>query len=326
MGLFRRKPKKQPLDRIGAFGKLPFTPEFIKSYGGHPFVKAWDQWFQKAYTALHYDLGEHCKQYLHHMPDYQFLHYNGPKESPYIGSVFNRRDAGGRRYPFVIVRQIRTPLAWEFAGTLPLFYDDFLAYSEYWVSQHSHDLSMKQLHQSIQNMRYCSYPLEKSKILPYTLEQLKSLTVQDLMGNDFDNQQELLAWQQCQQTWIKQCHYILSSSKEQVIKLPIRSSKSLRAVVVFYLQLLHELINLNSLNWQLYWQYGNDNQTPQCYLSLRDIKPQEWQVFVNPDYILTNCYVVPNNSDTCISSTELVLSSDMDLLKAVEYLVKNTYI
>lgn len=321
MGLFRRS-KKQPLDRIGAFGKLPFSPEFIKSYGGHLFVKQWDQWFQQAYRSVHYTLGDQCKTYFQTMPDYQFLHYNGPNQLPYIGSVFNCQDAGGRRYPFVIVREVKTALAYEFAAALPLFYDTFLAYSERWIQEDSHDLSMKQLHQAIQSMLNYSYPLDKSSILPYTLEQLRSLTIEDVVASD--QMEAIWDWQQNNQQWLRECRQILHHPHRQVIALPIVNANALRIMVVFYLQLLHELVNLNRLTWQLYWQWGSSQYTPQCYLSLRCLQPQEWQVFVDPDYQLVETYGQFNyQPDNTLPTNYRPLKPDTDLLTAIECLVQS---
>lgn len=319
MGLFRRS-KKQPLDRIGAFGKLPFSPEFIKSYGGHLFVKQWDQWFQQAYRSVHYTLGDQCKAYFQTMPDYQFLHYNGPNQLPYLGSVFNCQDAGGRRYPFVIVREVKTALAYDFAAALPLFYDAFLAYSECWIQNDSHNLSMKQLHQAIQSMLHYSYPLKKSSILPYTLEQLRSLTIEDVVASD--QMEAIWDWQQYNQQWLRECRQILHHPHGQVIALPIVNTNSLRIMVVFYLQLLHESVNLNRLTWQLYWQWGSSEYAPQCYLSLRRLQPSEWQVFIDPDYQLSNMYNQTfNNSHTLSQPSSAVLKPDTDLLTAIEHLI-----
>lgn len=319
MGLFRRS-KKQPLDRIGAFGKLPFSPEFIKSYGGHLFVKHWDHWFQQAYRSVHYTLGDRCKAYFQVMPDYQFVHYNGPNQLPYVGSVFNCQDAGGRRYPFVIVREIKTALAYEFSAALPLFYEGFLAHSEYWIQNISYDLTMKQLNQAIQHMAQYNYPLDKPTILPYTLQQLRSLTVADVVASE--HLETIWQWQQCHQQWLKNCRQILQNPQQQVIALPIQQTRSLRTIVVFYLQLLHELVNLNHLTWQLYWQWGSNQYAPQCYLSLRSLQPSEWQVFIDPDYQLSNLYnQACNDSQTLPPLSSAILKPDTDLLTAIECLI-----
>lgn len=320
MGLFRRKPKKQPLDRIGAFGKLPFTPEFIKSYAGNPFAKAWDQWFQKAYSALHHDLGGSCKQYLLGMPDYQFVEYRGKSKTPYIGCVFNRQDAGGRRYPFVIIREVKNSLAREFAGALPLFYNQFFAFSEYWISHHSGELTMKQLHQAIQDMKRYSYPLERAPTLSYTKDQLQQLTIADLVRQDSQQPHDLLKWQGQHVKWLQHCNAILQAPTNQVIAFPIYNPELVRSVVVFYLQLLHELVDLNQLDWQLYWQYNNDTQPAYCYLSLRRLAPHEWQTFVNPQYRLTNCYNVAWVDEEYTNSS-LAIDTDMTLLRAIDCLI-----
>lgn len=104
-----------PAPSLSAFGKLPTHGDFVRHQAGSDAVRALDEWLQHGLFFAQAQRSPRLEEAYGEAPALAFLFRRDVRHAPLLGVLRPSRDSAGRRFPFVIVRELGPgePSGWD---------------------------------------------------------------------------------------------------------------------------------------------------------------------------------------------------------------------
>lgn len=111
---------------LSGFGKLPTHGDFVRHNAAGPASRALDEWLQRGLFFLQAQRSVGLDAAYDAAPACGFLFNAGRGRPPLLGVVQPSRDQAGRKFPFVVAREVPTPAPGGDAVPLPVVFRAFL--------------------------------------------------------------------------------------------------------------------------------------------------------------------------------------------------------
>jgi len=258
--------------KIGCFGKLPISPEFIKVNASGSALQAFDQWLQE---GIHYARTKHkgwSEDFLK-MDTWNFVFTSPDNQELLIGIVSPKQDRAGRTFPFLLFictdrREWSKPLY-----LVPAMCADFLQHAREMAERGWENSNVQTFRSQIQNVEFPELKDQQDAYETYLQSHTVPQFFEDIFEQDAGTGRSNI--REVMMQHLVSLRDDQGASTDTSIRIPLRSREPLSAFdVVFWIEIVSKLWDEQGNGSMYFWVHHPKADMPYLFVTTQPASPK----------------------------------------------------